>query len=95
MQEAPRETLDLVRQWYDVLRTSFGMEVGVVGGGEHVIRPLTVITYFLAIIKLLTGEPGIDLIALGGTYYPAYDSFLGLLTADSIMRGMWSSPPLP
>ncbi len=46
--------------------------------------PLTVITHFLAIIKLLAGEPGIDLIALGGNYYPAYDAFLGLLTAESI-----------
>ena len=26
-------TLDLVRQWYDLLRASFGGEVGVVGGG--------------------------------------------------------------
>jgi DeoR/GlpR family transcriptional regulator of sugar metabolism len=46
--------------------------------------PLTVVTHFLAVIKLLTGEPGIDLIALGGTYYPAYDAFFGLLTSDSI-----------
>jgi superfamily II DNA or RNA helicase len=38
-------TLDLVRQWYDLLRTSFGVEVGVVGGGEHEVRPLTVTTY--------------------------------------------------
>jgi superfamily II DNA or RNA helicase len=38
-------TLDLVRQWYDLLRTSFGTEVGVVGGGEHDVQPLTVITY--------------------------------------------------
>jgi DeoR/GlpR family transcriptional regulator of sugar metabolism len=46
--------------------------------------PLTVITNFLAIIKLLAGEPGIDLIALGGAYYPAYDAFLGLRTAESV-----------
>jgi superfamily II DNA or RNA helicase len=45
-------TLDLVRQWYDVLRTSFGVEVGVVGGGEHVVRPLTVITYDSAYIHM-------------------------------------------
>ena len=28
-------TLDLVRQWYDVLRASFGVPVGLVGGGEY------------------------------------------------------------
>jgi superfamily II DNA or RNA helicase len=38
-------TLDLVRQWYDLLRTSFGVHVGVVGGGEHDVQPLTVTTY--------------------------------------------------
>jgi len=49
---------------------------------EHV--PTTVITNFLAIIKLLAGKPGIDLVALGGSYYPAYDAFLGLHTAESV-----------
>jgi superfamily II DNA or RNA helicase len=38
-------TLDLVRQWFDLLRTSFGGEVGIVGGGEHTLHPLTVTTY--------------------------------------------------
>ena len=38
-------TLDLVRQWYDLLRLSFGCDVGVVGGGEHQVLPLTVATY--------------------------------------------------
>lgn len=46
--------------------------------------PLTVISNFLAIIKLLAGQPGIDLIALGGAYYPAYDAFLGLRTSEAI-----------
>ncbi len=38
-------TLDLVRQWYDLLTSTFGMHVGVVGGGEHDVQPLTVTTY--------------------------------------------------
>ncbi|WP_419997147.1 DeoR/GlpR family DNA-binding transcription regulator [Streptomyces boninensis] len=46
--------------------------------------PLTVITNFLPVIKLLAGEPGITLLALGGTYYPAYDAFLGPHTAESV-----------
>ena len=46
--------------------------------------PLTVITYFHTVMQLCIEEPGIDLIGLGGAYYPAYDSFLGLLTAQSV-----------
>lgn len=38
-------TLDLVAQWHDLLKSSFRTEVGVVGGGEHVVHPLTVTTY--------------------------------------------------
>lgn len=46
--------------------------------------PLTVITNFVPVIQLLAGSPGIDLIALGGAYYPAYDAFLGMRTVDGI-----------
>ncbi len=46
--------------------------------------PLIVITSFRAVMELLIEEAGIDLIGLGGSYYAAYDSFLGLLTAQSI-----------
>lgn len=45
-------TLDLVRQWYDLLRRSFGTEVGVVGGGSHDVRPLTVTTYDSACLHM-------------------------------------------
>ena len=45
-------TLDLVRQWYDQLRLSFREAVGVVGGGEHVVHPLTVTTYDSAHIHM-------------------------------------------
>jgi superfamily II DNA or RNA helicase len=38
-------TLDLVRQWYDVLRTTFGTTVGVIGGGDYDVQALTVCTY--------------------------------------------------
>lgn len=46
--------------------------------------PLTVITNFVPVIQSLAGSPGIDLIVLGGAYYPAYDAFLGMRTVDSI-----------
>lgn len=45
-------TLDLVRQWYDLLRTAFATEVGVVGGGEHRVLPLTVTTYDSAYLHM-------------------------------------------
>jgi superfamily II DNA or RNA helicase len=38
-------TLDLVRQWYQILRATFAVPVGVIGGGEHDVQPLTVTTY--------------------------------------------------
>ncbi|MFG2004627.1 DeoR/GlpR family DNA-binding transcription regulator [Spirillospora sp. NPDC048911] len=46
--------------------------------------PLTVITNFLTAVNLLAGEPGVDLVALGGAYYPAYDAFLGLRASEAI-----------
>jgi superfamily II DNA or RNA helicase len=38
-------TLDLVRQWHGQLEQAFGVEVGVVGGGERRLLPVTVTTY--------------------------------------------------
>ncbi|MEC7948512.1 MAG: DEAD/DEAH box helicase family protein [Myxococcota bacterium] len=38
-------TLDLVGQWHDRLRAAFGADVGVLGGGHHEVRDLTVSTY--------------------------------------------------
>ena len=45
-------TLDLVRQWYDVLRATFSVPVGVVGGGDHDVQPLTVTTYDSAYLHM-------------------------------------------
>jgi superfamily II DNA or RNA helicase len=45
-------TLDLVRQWFDLLRTTYATEIGVVGGGEHRVRPLTVTTYDSAFVQM-------------------------------------------
>ena len=43
--------------------------------------PLTVVTHFLPVVRALSGQPGIELIGLGGRYDAAYDSFLGQATA--------------
>ena len=45
-------TLDLVRQWYDVLRASFGVPVGIIGGGEYSVEALTVSTYDSAYLHM-------------------------------------------
>lgn len=38
-------TLDLLSQWYGNLHAAFGCEIGVLGGGQHEIRDITVTTY--------------------------------------------------
>ena len=38
-------TIDLMIQWYDLLSQSFGIVVGLLGGGYHEIEDLTVATY--------------------------------------------------
>lgn len=45
-------TLDLVRQWYDLLRIGFGRPVGVIGGGDYRVEDLTVTTYDSAFIHM-------------------------------------------
>ena len=45
-------TLDLVRQWYDLLRATFGIPIGVVGGGDHDVQPITVTTYDSAYLHM-------------------------------------------
>jgi superfamily II DNA or RNA helicase len=44
-------TLELVRQWHDGLSRAFGIEVGMLGGGEHRICPITVATYDSAYLQ--------------------------------------------
>lgn len=45
-------TLDLVRQWHDGLRTTFGMKIGIVGGGDYDVQPITVTTYDSAYLHM-------------------------------------------
>lgn len=46
--------------------------------------PLTVVTNFLPAVNALAGHQEIDLISLGGAYFPAYEAFLGMRTVESI-----------
>lgn len=45
-------TIDLLQQWTGVLEVFFGTEVGMLGGGEHRVLPLTVSTYDSAVIQM-------------------------------------------
>jgi len=45
-------TIDLMNQWYSELSKVFGIEVGLVGGGYHEFKPLTVTTYDSAFQRL-------------------------------------------
>lgn len=45
-------TLDLAHQWFDLLRTWFQVPVGMVGGGDHLVEQLTVITYDSAYLHM-------------------------------------------
>ena len=45
-------TIDLIGQWHDRLRTSFGCPVGMLGGGSHEVEDITVSTYDSAMIHM-------------------------------------------
>jgi len=45
-------TIDLMNQWYDLLTDAFKIEVGILGGGYHEIRDVTVTTYDSAYIHI-------------------------------------------
>lgn len=38
-------TIDLVGQWYDILKRAFGDPIGILGGGVHDVQDITVSTY--------------------------------------------------
>lgn len=43
-------TIDLMNQWYDLISGTFEIEVGILGGGYHEVRDITVTTYDSAYI---------------------------------------------
>ncbi len=45
-------TLDLVRQWHDGLGATFATKIGVIGGGDYDVQPLTVTTYDSAYLHM-------------------------------------------
>ena len=47
-------TIDLMNQWYDLLTEAFDLEIGILGGGYHEIKQITVTTYDSAQIYIDT-----------------------------------------
>lgn len=45
-------TIDLLTQWHTQLQAIFGPPVGILGGGEHQVEPITVSTYDSALIHM-------------------------------------------
>ena len=45
--------------------------------------PLTVITNSMLVMRELAGKSQLDLVALGGVYYTAYDAFFGMQTMEA------------
>jgi superfamily II DNA or RNA helicase len=45
-------TIDLMNQWYDLLRDAYGREIGLLGGGYYDILDITVSTYDSAYIHM-------------------------------------------
>ena len=45
-------TLDLVGQWHRLLRERFRQDIGILGGGDHLVEPVTVSTYDSAHIHM-------------------------------------------
>ena len=45
-------TIDLMNQWYDLLKDAFSCAVGILGGGYHELEDLTVTTYDSAYMNM-------------------------------------------
>ena len=45
-------TIDLVNQWQGVLEKAFQCEIGMLGGGQHELRPITISTYDSAYLHM-------------------------------------------
>lgn len=70
-------TLDLVRQWHEELETMFGVEVGVIGGGDYSPQAITVTTYDSAYLHMENLGARFGLIVFDEVHHlpaPAYAS---------------------
>jgi superfamily II DNA or RNA helicase len=77
-------TLDLVAQWARRLETAFGQAVGVLGGGQHQVLPLTVSTYDSAFLHLHRYGDRFGLIVFDEVHHLAAPGYLR--AAESAFR---------
>lgn len=80
-----RAALDLIEPGMSVM-VNDGSMAALLGSSLGERRPLTVITNNAAVIDRTKGEPGLTLIALGGTFSPKFNAFIGLVTEHSLSR---------
>lgn len=62
-------TIDLMSQWYSLLVDSFGIEIGILGGGHHELREITVTTYDSAYIYAAEYGNRFDLIVFDEVHH--------------------------
>jgi len=62
-------TIDLMNQWYSLLVDCLGIEVGILGGGYHEIREITVTTYDSAYIYAADYGNRFDLIVFDEVHH--------------------------
>jgi len=78
-------TIDLMSQWYSLLVDSFGIEIGILGGGHHELRDITVTTYDSAYIQAADYGNRFDLIVFDEVHHlpsPKYQQI-------AIMSNAW------
>jgi DeoR/GlpR family transcriptional regulator of sugar metabolism len=68
------------------LMVNDGSTAALLGRGLVEKRPLTVITNNAATLDHLRDQPGMTLIALGGTYSAKYNAFFGGITENALSR---------
>ena len=90
-------TIDLLGQWVGVLEHFFQREIGMLGGGEHEIRDLTVSTYDSAVLNMeFIGNRFALLVADECHHLPGPETRLAAAMAIApYRRGLSATPELP
>lgn len=80
-----RAALELVEPGMSVI-VNDGSMAALLGSSLTERRPITVITNNAAVIDTIKGEPGVTLIAMGGTFSPKFNAFIGIVTENTLSR---------
>ena len=90
-------TIDLLTQWTQVLERFFRREIGMLGGGSHEIKPLTVSTYDSALLNMeFIGNRFAMLVADECHHLPGAETRLAAAMCIAPYRlGLSATPELP